>query len=305
MCRWRIRVIKDPPFGSVHLTKDDLSEHANHHAFLSLPSWEIAAGLHDTAQIEQTRPESVGREGPGTTTQALQKAAERAGEGRSNARARKAGAHSDSEGPPREPVGARRRGRRVPFARRRDSPRRGSWRALPEMQHMVRFVLGLKGAMSEAELHVLRARLRGGILNQAQRAALKLQLPVGLVYAEDDTVRLDPDAQVQQALRTLFATFKRTGSAWAAVKYFREQGLLFPRRVRTGPHAGTIHWAPLIHNSVLKVLRNPRYAGAFCYGRTHSSKRLDGRLRVETVPKARMAISLPERPCWLHHLGRI
>jgi hypothetical protein len=77
----------------------------------------------------------------------------------------------------------------------------------------------------------------------------------------------------------------RTGSAWAAVKYFREQGLLFPRRVRTGPHAGTIHWAPLIHNTVLKVLRNPRYAGAFCYGRTHSSKRLDGRLRVETVPQ--------------------
>ena len=139
--------------------------------------------------------------------------------------------------------------------------------------------------MSEAELHVLRARLRGGILNQAQRAALKLQLPVGLVYAEDDTVRLDPDAQIQQAFRTLFATFKRTGSAWAAVKYFREQGLLFPRRVRTGPHAGTIHWAPLIHNTVLKVLRNPRYAGAFCYGRTHSSKRLDGRLRVETVPQ--------------------
>ncbi len=55
----------------------------------------------------------------------------------------------------------------------------------------------------------------------------------------------------------------RTGSAWAAVKYFRDQGLLFPRRVRTGPHAGTIHWAPLIHNTVLKVLRNPRYAGAF------------------------------------------
>jgi hypothetical protein len=120
-----------------------------------------------------------------------------------------------------------------------------------------------------------------------------------------NTVRLDPDAQVQQAFRTLFATFKRTGSAWAAVKYIREQGLLFPRRVRTGPHAGTIHWAPLIHNTVLKVLRNPRYAGAFCYGRTHSSKQLDGRLRVETVLKARMAVSLPERPCWLHQLGRL
>ena len=163
----------------------------------------------------------------------------------------------------------------------------------------------MKGAMSEAELHVLRARLRGGILNKAQRAALKLQLPVGLVYAEDETVRLTPDVQVQQAFQVLFATFKRTGSAWATVKYFREQGLLFPRRVRTGPHAGEIHWAPLIHNTVLKVLRNPRYAGAFCYGRTHTSKRLDGSLQVETVPKARMAVSLPRRTCWLHHLGRV
>jgi DNA invertase Pin-like site-specific DNA recombinase len=69
-----------------------------------------------------------------------------------------------------------------------------------------RLLLGMKGTMSEAELHILRARLRGGILNQAQRAALKLQLPVGLVYAEDETVRLNPDAQVQQAFHVLFAT---------------------------------------------------------------------------------------------------
>src|SRR5258706_10335578 len=172
MCRWRIRFIKDPPFGSGHLTKDDLSEHANHHAFLSLPSWEIAADLHDTAQIEQTRPESVGREGPGTTTQALQKAAERAGEGRSSARARKAGAHSDSEGPPREPVGARRRGRRVPFARRRDSPRPGSLGALPEMQHTVQFVLGVKGSISEGGLHWLKSRLLGGKGAKAEGGSL-------------------------------------------------------------------------------------------------------------------------------------
>jgi len=77
----------------------------------------------------------------------------------------------------------------------------------------------MKGTMSEAELHILRARLRGGILNQAQRAALKLQLPVGLVYVEEKTVHLDPDAQVQNAFRVLFATFKRTASAWATVKY--------------------------------------------------------------------------------------
>ena len=83
-----------------------------------------------------------------------------------------------------------------------------------------RLLLGLKGTMSEAELHVLRARLRGGVLHKASRAALKLPLPVGLAYTDDDTVVLHPDAQIQHALRLLFATFKRTGSAWATVKYF-------------------------------------------------------------------------------------
>jgi hypothetical protein len=78
--------------------------------------------------------------------------------------------------------------------------------------------------------------LRGGILNKAQRAALKLQLPVGLGYVEDEIIHLDPDAQVQHAFRVLFATFKRTGAAWATVKYFGEQQLLFPHRIRTGPH---------------------------------------------------------------------
>ena len=146
-----------------------------------------------------------------------------------------------------------------------------------------RLLLGLKGTMSEAELHVLKARLRGGILHQAQRGALKVPLPVGLAYAEDDSVILDPDAQIQQAIHLLFATFKRTGSAWGTVKSFRNQGLLFPRRVRTGPHKGELHWAPLVHNTARHVLRNPRYAGAFCYGRTHTSKRPDGSLSTETV----------------------
>ena len=139
--------------------------------------------------------------------------------------------------------------------------------------------------MSEAELHVLQARLKGGILHKASRAALKVPLPVGLLYAEDQSVILDPDAQIQQALRLLFATFKRTGSAWATVRYFRAQGLLFPRRVRIGPHAGELHWMPLQHNAVLKVLRNPRYAGAFCFGRTHTIKHPDASLHIETLPQ--------------------
>jgi len=146
-----------------------------------------------------------------------------------------------------------------------------------------RLLLGLKGTMSEAELHVLKARLRGGILHQAQRGALKVPLPIGLAYVEDGTVILDPDAQVQQAVRLLFATFKRIGSAWGTVRFFRTQGLLFPRHVRTGSHKGEIHWAPLVHNTARQILRNPRYAGAFCYGRTHTSKRPDGSLSTTLV----------------------
>jgi DNA invertase Pin-like site-specific DNA recombinase len=148
-----------------------------------------------------------------------------------------------------------------------------------------RLVLGLKGTMSEAELHVLRARLQGGLLNKARRGELKQPLPIGLVYTEANRVVLDPDQQVQQALRLFFQTFARTGSAWMTVGVFRRQGLLFPRRVRTGARRGELTWGPLVHSTALNILHNPRYAGAFFYGRTHSYKTADGRSHVDTLPR--------------------
>jgi DNA invertase Pin-like site-specific DNA recombinase len=90
-----------------------------------------------------------------------------------------------------------------------------------------RLLLGLKGTMSEAELHVLRARLQGGLLNKARRGALIIRPPVGLRYDSEGRMVLDPDQQVQAALRFLFDTFRRTGSATATVKTFQRQGLLF------------------------------------------------------------------------------
>lgn len=135
-----------------------------------------------------------------------------------------------------------------------------------------RLLLGLKGTMSEAELHVLRARLRGGILSKASRGELKTPLPVGLVYGPDNAVVLDPDRQVQAALRLFFETFRQTGSAGATVRRFREGGLLFPRRLRTGVLQGEVVWAPLLHWRALRVLKNPRYAGAFVYGRSQSTR---------------------------------
>ena len=100
-----------------------------------------------------------------------------------------------------------------------------------------RLVLGLKGTMSEAELHMMRARLRGGTLNAAKRGELRIPLPVGLVYDPLGQVVLDPDPQVQHSLRLLFDTFTRTGSANATVKHFNEEKLLVPHRPQGGPHS--------------------------------------------------------------------
>jgi DNA invertase Pin-like site-specific DNA recombinase len=138
-----------------------------------------------------------------------------------------------------------------------------------------RLLLGLKGTMSEAELHVLKARLLGGQRAKASRGELEMKLPVGLVTDPAGRVVLDPDTSVQEAVRTFFATFRRTGSATATVRHFRERGLLFPRRLASGPHAGEVAWGPLVHSRALRALKNPRYAGAFAYGRTRA-RRLPG-----------------------------
>jgi hypothetical protein len=138
--------------------------------------------------------------------------------------------------------------------------------------------------MSEAELHVLRARLIGGVLNKARRGELKLPLPVGLVYDPLDRVALDPDQQVQQAVRLLFKTYQRTGSASATVRAFQVQELLFPRRVKTGPRQGELVWGLLLFSRVLQILHNPRYAGAFVYGR-HQIRPTAAGPEYRTVPR--------------------
>lgn len=148
-----------------------------------------------------------------------------------------------------------------------------------------RLLLGLKGTMSEAELHVLRARLIGGQMAKASRGELEMKLPVGLVYGPDGNVVLDPDQQVQQGLRTFFETFRRTGAATATVRRFREQGLLFPRRLPSGPRQGELVWGPLLHHRALRVLKNPRYAGAFAYGRSQGRRGADGRVAVTRLPR--------------------
>jgi DNA invertase Pin-like site-specific DNA recombinase len=163
-----------------------------------------------------------------------------------------------------------------------------------------RLLLGLKGTMSEAELHVLRARLRGGILNKARRGELEVPLPVGFVYDAAGRVGLDPDRQVQDTLRVFFQTFRRTGSATATVKAFRDQQLPFPRRARSGPHHGETLWGRLEHSRVLWVLHNPRYAGAFFFGRSRQRHTAAARLVSERLPREEWTALIPNA-----HVGYI
>jgi DNA invertase Pin-like site-specific DNA recombinase len=156
-----------------------------------------------------------------------------------------------------------------------------------------RLLLGLKGAMSEAELHILRARLRGGILNKARRGELACGLPIGFQYGPSSKVILDPDRQVQESLRVFFDTFRRTGSALATVKAFRGEGLLFPRRIHAGPNRGELLWEPLVYVKAVWLLHNPRYAGAFFFGRTRSRKDHGVGARDKRLPREEWLALLP------------
>jgi DNA invertase Pin-like site-specific DNA recombinase len=139
-----------------------------------------------------------------------------------------------------------------------------------------RLLLGLKGTMSEAELHVMHARMRGGLLSKARRGELQVPLPVGFLYDGQGQVILDPDQQVQQSIRFLFQSFRRPGSAGAVVKAFCEAKLLFSHRPRGGPQDGELLWVRLGITQTLFVLHNPRCAGAFVYGRTRTRRTLEG-----------------------------
>jgi DNA invertase Pin-like site-specific DNA recombinase len=157
-----------------------------------------------------------------------------------------------------------------------------------------RLLLGLKGTMSEAELHVLRARLLGGTLNKARRGELWMRPPIGLVYDRAQGLILEPDAQIQSAVRLLFATFRRTGSAGQVVRHFAREGLRWPRRLTTGPRAGEVVWGRLAHSRVLDILHNPRYAGAFVYGRRRQRKvGVTGQTRYRRLPQAEWKVFLP------------
>src|SRR3989441_975279 len=165
-----------------------------------------------------------------------------------------------------------------------------------------RLVLGLKGTMSEAELHVLRARLNGGIRNKAARGALRRGLPVGLTWGEKEgEVRFHPNEAVTSAIHTVFARFAELGSARQVWLWFRAEGLSFPLQANGVPD---IRWVAPTYTAIHKVLANPVYAGAYVYGKTRGERFVDAdgtiQRRIRRLPRAEWAVLILD-----HHEGFI
>ncbi|MDQ3630219.1 MAG: recombinase family protein [Actinomycetota bacterium] len=164
-----------------------------------------------------------------------------------------------------------------------------------------RLLLGLKGTMSEAELHLIRSRLDGGLRNKAERGELRQSLPVGLDRDDEERIVLCPDEQVRQAIERVFSLWRRLGSARQVVTELVAEGQRLPRRT-VGQRR--IRWARASYSSVHDFLTNPAYAGAFVFGRTRQHKQLDGdgKLTRRTVelPLEEWSVCLPE-----HHPGYV
>ena len=162
-------------------------------------------------------------------------------------------------------------------------------------------ILGMKGTFAQAELHIIRARLHGGKLNKAAKGELHFPLPVGFVF-DDDKIVLDPDREVQGAVRRVFDLFAETGTAFGVVARFNELSLQFPRRAYGGAWDGKLIWGRLTHSRVLGILKNPSYAGTYVYGRYQSSKEVgpsgDIRTRSHLMPQDAWRIKISD-----HHEG--
>jgi DNA invertase Pin-like site-specific DNA recombinase len=168
-----------------------------------------------------------------------------------------------------------------------------------------RLVLGLKGTMSEAELHTLRARLEGGIRSKAARGELRRALPVGLVWGETDgEVGFHPDEQVCGAIGTVLARFAELGSVRAVWLWFRNQGLRFPLQSTTLGGPGQIRWVTPTYQAIHNVVTHPAYAGAYVYGRTRHERYVTEtgqvRSRARRLPQADWEVLIPN-----HHPGFI
>ena len=169
-----------------------------------------------------------------------------------------------------------------------------------------RLLLGMKGAMSEAELHILRARLDGGIRNKAARGELRKALPVGLVWGEaEGEVLLHPDEAVRGAIAAIFEQFPLRGSARGVWLWLREQGLKLPlQKVAYVKPDEELTWVGPTYTAVHNILTHPAYAGAYVFGKTRHERYVDRagevRARRRVLPRTEWQVLIPG-----HHQGYI
>lgn len=165
-------------------------------------------------------------------------------------------------------------------------------------------LLALKAMMARTELHFIRERCWGGRVNKAKKGELHVPLPIGYRYDDVGRVVIDPDREVEAAVRLLFQVFRERGSAIGVVHEFRERGLLFPRRRHGGPWEEDLRWGHLNVTRVCNAIHNPVYAGAFVFGRRRTQRVLteDGRTRtrVEVVPMDSWMVTIRD-----HHEGYV
>jgi DNA invertase Pin-like site-specific DNA recombinase len=154
-----------------------------------------------------------------------------------------------------------------------------------------RLLLGLKGQLSELELHTIRARMTAGLLNKAERGELALTLPVGLVRDRTGKVLKEPNLEVQERLSLVFSTFLQRRSASKVLEFFNQQQLLLPRR----DQFGDVIWRKPTIAAIVSILKHPAYAGAFVYGRTRTIRAPSGQVTQKHLPLAQWKIRVNDK----------
>lgn len=158
-----------------------------------------------------------------------------------------------------------------------------------------RLLLGLKGTMSEAELHVLKQRMRQGLLQKARRGELVTRVPIGYIRTAAGVVERDADEQVRSVVGLVFDLFDRLGSATAVLRHLGGEKIRLPIRPSVGPTRGHLEWRAPNNTTVRNILRHPMYAGVYVYGRTRQRRQPDGRVRREHLSGSEWLVTLRDR----------
>jgi hypothetical protein len=167
----------------------------------------------------------------------------------------------------RKPASPDRNGRNTRCLQKQSSP------YIRKVQHTVLSVAGLKGSISEFELSVIRSRMLDAKHGKAQRGELRISVPIGYIWHREIGLGFDPDLRVQEAVRVIFARFRQHGSARQVLLSLAAEQMHFPRP-SDGKKLVSFEWTPIRYRSVISILKNPFYAGAYAYGKSQKRQRI-------------------------------